>query len=110
MTPIVDNNFFCSRYVSKKEKVVPLEVAKKIEAEMYEVSAKYRLLLSEVQNANIILDEMGIPRNQRNNSLPLSLIGRIRAVQSKKSISGVCKCGEELYIETADGESFITYR
>ena len=82
MTPISDSNFFCSRYVSKKEKVVPLEVAKKIEAEMYEVSAKYRMLLGEVHNANIILDEMGIPRNQKNNSLPFSLAGRIQLLSS----------------------------
>ena len=27
-----------------------------------------------------------------------------------KNITGVCKCGEELYIETVDGESFITCR
>ncbi len=25
-------------------------------------------------------------------------------------ITGVCKCGEELYVETVDGEKFITCR
>ena len=39
------------------------------------------------------------------------LVSTQQVDSADKSITGICKCcGEELYIETVDGESFITCR
>ena len=78
MTPISDHNAFYGKYVNKKNKAVPLQIARNLERECYEASAKHRIAQGDIDRAHIELDHLGIPRNQKNPAFPLSLAGRIR--------------------------------
>jgi len=78
MTPISDQNAFYGQYVSKKNKAVPLQIARDLERECYETSTKYRIAQGDIDRAHTELDNLGIPRNQKNTAFPLSLAGRIR--------------------------------
>jgi len=79
MTEISDFNAFYGRYVSKKEKAVPLSVARKIENSHTEVSTKLRVALTEIEHAHRELDNLHVPRTKKNTpQFPLSLAGRIR--------------------------------
>jgi len=78
MYPISDQNAFYGQYISKKNRAVPLQIARNLEHECYEASTKYRIAQGDIDRAHIELDHLGIPRNQKNTSFPLSLAGRIR--------------------------------
>lgn len=92
MTPISDYNAFCSKYISKKEKAVPLSVSREIERLYMEESTKCRIALGDIERAHRELDKIGLKRNQRNSNFPLSLAGRIRNMKSaNKSLHGTAK-------------------
>jgi len=84
MTPISDYNAFYGRYVSKKEKAVPLSIAKEIERESNEHETRARIALGDIERAHRELDNLGVPRNQRSEPpyFPLSLVGRIRRMKN----------------------------
>jgi len=88
MTPISDYNAFCSRYVTKKEKVVPLSISREIERDYMEESTKARIALGDIERAHKELDNLGVKRNQRNTPQFLfSLAGRIRYINITNNAS-----------------------
>lgn len=78
MTPISDHNAFFGRYISKKEKAVPLFVARELERESDKHATRAGIALGEIERAHKELDKIGVPRNRKNTPFPLSLAGRIR--------------------------------
>lgn len=89
MTPISDYNSFYGRYVSKKERAVPLFISREIEHLYMEELTKCRIALGDIERAHRELDNIGLPRNQRNAPhFPLSLAGRIRGLKvANKSLN-----------------------
>lgn len=83
MTPISDYNAFYGKYVSKKEKEVPLSTSREIERFYMEESTKCRIALGDIERAHRELDSIGAPKYQRNTPhFPLSLAGRIRGIKT----------------------------
>lgn len=77
---LLDENTFYGKYVTKKEPVVSLQIARQIERECYEESAKYRIAQGDIDRAHLELDRLKVPRKQRNSPFSLSLAGRIRSL------------------------------
>ena len=78
MTQISDYNAFYGRYVSKKEKAVPLSIARDMERACNEHATRARVAMGDIERAHRELDKIGVPRNQRHApQFPLSLAGRI---------------------------------
>jgi len=83
MTPISDYNFFYGKYVTKKEKAVPLSISRKIERLYMEESTKCRIALGDIERAHRELDTIDVPKYQKNTlQFPLSLAGRIRSMKT----------------------------
>jgi len=95
--PTSDYNAFYGRYVSKKEKAVPLSIARDIERNYREEATKYRIASGEIDRAHKELDIIGVPRNQKNTpQFPLSLAGRIRGMGADNTQLNVDKgCHEQ---------------
>lgn len=81
MTPISDYNMFYGKYLSKKERAVPLSVSREIERLYNETEIKYRIAKREIESAHMELDNIGIAKTQRNSPHSLSLAGRIRNIK-----------------------------
>jgi hypothetical protein len=83
MTQLSDDNAFYGRYVSKKEKAVPLSVSREIERSYMEESTKCRIALGDIERAHSDLDALGVSRHQKNTpQFSLSLSGRIRSMKN----------------------------
>lgn len=78
MMSLLDEKSFYGKYVSKKEPVVFLEIARQIERKCHEESAKYRIAQGAIDRAHLELDHLKVPRKQRNSKFSLSLAGRLR--------------------------------
>lgn len=89
MTPISDYNAFYGKYVSKKEKAVPLSIARELEREGNEHKTRARIAMGDIERAHRELDNMGVPRNQRDDPpyFPLSLAGRIIRINAANKSS-----------------------
>lgn len=82
MTPISDSNAFYRKYVSKKERAVPLSISREIERLYMEEATKYRIAAGDMERAHKELDHFGVARNQENTpQFPMSLAGRIRSMK-----------------------------
>lgn len=81
--PLSDLKSFYGRYVTKKEKAIPLETAYELESQYYEESRNKDIPQGEIKRAHIELDNLGSPRNQKNTKFPLDLAGRIRCLLKK---------------------------
>ena len=83
MGEISNNSAFYGRYVTKKKKAVPLSVSCEIEDLYREEATKCRIALGDIERAHRELDNLGVPRKQRNSPFSLSLEGRIRQVKGE---------------------------
>lgn len=79
---LVDDKAFYGKYVTKKEKAISLKDARKMEREMYEAITKYDIAQGEIDRAHFELDNLVIPRRQKNGKFLLSLSGRIRQLKN----------------------------
>lgn len=81
LTQISNHNSFYG-YVSKKEKAVPLSIARKIERLYEEELTKNRIAMGEIERAHRELDVIGVKKHQKNTpQFHLSLAGRIRSIK-----------------------------
>jgi len=88
MTPTSDYNAFSGKYITKKEKAVPLYISRGIERLYMEKSTKCEIKNGEIERAHRELDIIGVPRTQKNTpQFPLSLAGRIRTITNRSTLT-----------------------
>jgi len=91
MTPISDSNAFYGKYISKKEKAVPLSISRDIERWSMEYATQARISRGDIERAHKELDKLGVTRNQINAPhFPLSLSGRIIQIRKQWGVRSTC--------------------